>query len=280
MATGGASAAAALPSLFIGASSPNYGNSEVGPTENSLSANQYIVDYTVGPYTVPVITNRASRTPLMVRKIALKNDFSRPGQFIATTREAAVYEELIKLPDHIQHILPFKRSKRTNDWIYIDFDYVDGVDFERYLETIEGRNTDGALRKYLLSAAIQHLHWLLSAGYSHGDVKLSNFYIGADEKTYILDFGTSRKIFSSVGINADIVKLFEMARVLFPSISNVKEVEIKEAVRATIPPTASTVDAGLAMYEGIHKKLMEETLVGGARRRTHRRRRRRQTRRA
>lgn len=268
-ATGGAGTR--LPILMIGDNTPNYGLGG-NITRNGLSANQSLVEEAVGPYSLSFIKNRDG-TKRMVRKIT-KSTNSRRGQFEATVREADIYNDLIKNPDYKDHILPFVRSKRTNDWIYIDFDYVNGLDFERYLATLP--DEAGEERKYLLLEAIRHLQWLLLVGYSHGDVKLNNFYIDTTtRKTYIIDFGTSRKLLSRGGIYADVFKLLNMTSILFPRLTPEEEHVILEKAKEAAKDTTSTAEHGIQMYASIAEQLAAAKLVGGGRRRTQRHRKRR-----
>jgi serine/threonine protein kinase len=268
-ATGGAGAP--IPMLMIGDNAPNYGPGG-NITQNGLSTNQTLVEEVVGPYSLSFIKNRDG-TRRMVRKITTSTN-SRRGQFEATVREADVYNELIKNPDYKDHILPFIRSKRTNDWVYIDFEYVNGMDFERYLATLP--DEAGEERKYLLLEAIRHLQWLLTVGYSHGDVKLNNFYIDTTtRKTYIIDFGTSRKLLSMGGIYADVFKLLNMTSILFPRLTDEAEHAILETAKAAAKSTTSTAERGIQMYISIAEQLASTKLVGGGRRRTQRHRKRR-----
>jgi serine/threonine protein kinase len=268
-ATGGAGTR--IPMLMIGENSPNYGPGG-NITRNGISANQTLVEEFVGPYSLSFIKNRDG-TRRMVRKITQSTNIRR-GQFDATVREADVYNDLIKNPDYKEHILPFVRSKRTNDWVYIDFDYVNGMDFEQYLSTLP--TTNGEEQKRLLLEAIRHLQWLLSAGYSHGDVKLNNFYIDTTTgKTYIIDFGTSRKLLSMGGIYADIFKLLNMASILFPGLTDEAEHAIFEKAKAVAKSTTSTAERGIQMYANIAEQLATAKRVSGGRRRTQRYRKRR-----
>ena len=258
------------PSLWIGDDEPNYGPGG-NITRNGLDATQTLTYESVGPYTLSYITNRDG-TKRMVRKITMKSD-SRRGQFEASVREADVYKELIKLPDYKEHILPFVRSKRTTDWIYIDFEVVEGMDFERYLSTLTDKSSE--IRKRLLLEAIQHLQWLLAAGYSHGDVKLNNFYIDITTgKTYIIDFGTSRKLLAMGGINADMFKLMNMATALFPGLTDDKKRDIQEKAKESILGVSGLVERGKQLYTSIAHQLATATLVGGVMRRRYTQRRR------
>lgn len=272
-ATGGASTAAEKPALLIGEDEPNYGSGG-NITRNGLEANQTLISETIGPYTLSYITNTKG-TKRMVRKITEKTNIRR-GQFEATVREADVYNELIKIPDHTDHILPYVRSKRTNDWVYIDWAVVEGIDFERYVATLT--DPTGEERKRLLLEAIGHLQWLLDAGYSHGDVKLSNFFIDTTGKTYIIDFGTSRRVYGTGGIRIDQFSLMKMASVLYPGLTEEKKDAILIAAKRIAEMEAATgisspVDTGKRIYENIAKRLVETPLIGG-RAQTRRRKRR------
>jgi len=142
---------------------------------------------------------------------------SRIGQYNATLMEANVYETISRAGDASEHILPFLTSytgkQGAVNIIVLDFGFVKGVNFEYYLM----KNPDK--RNYLLIEIIKHLKWLLQNGYVHGDVKFDNFFIGENGQTYIIDFGKSKNITTSIFlIEKDINDVIAMSNSLVTPI--------------------------------------------------------------
>ena len=260
-AVGGAGTAPRLLMIDEPEEFPNLGSAET----YNIGEGETMEHREVGPYVVHVIQNKEGVSQ-RVRKITPVH--GRPGQFLSTVREADVYDKLREQPDWKDHILPFYKSQRSRDWIYINFRYVDGEDFEQYMK--KNPTLHKSEKKTLLLEAIWHLRWLLQAGYTHGDVKLSNFYRDTTGKTYILDFGTARQPLSTVGILVDIYNVLS----LFPDvISDSLRTELKASVETSVT-TGSSREKGLAMYDALLARVTTLEVRGGSRHRTHRRLRR------
>ena len=122
-----------------------------------------------------------------VRKV-VKITNGREGQFEATKKEASVYERLTKLPDWRDHLIPYISSKKSRATVMIDFDYIEGSDVLRYIHVHPEEARE------LLKKVAQQLKWLAENGYSHGDIKLDNFFRTTDGRVLMLDLGTVARL--------------------------------------------------------------------------------------
>lgn len=261
----------------------------------------------------------------LVRVRKVERPTGRPGQYEATLEEAKKYRKLIKEADHASHILPYLghvvgRSGATSI-IIIDFGYVNGVNFEEYLMAglpanasvnmsqmiapekrayIKSRlSADPAkkevLRKLLIEAA-KHLQWFLSVGYTHGDVKLDNFFISEETgQTYIIDFGRSNISITKQTVDADLTMLVDYCNVILPGLTvdglspkyfnrsaiiRQNSGEIPEQTSLRIQNNSKVYKQyGINMYQDIINQLEAAAgSMGGGRRRRPRRTRHRRTR--
>ena len=165
----------------------NFMTNNIDPATEEVSLEKF------GPYELPVVLNRATRRRQRIRKLALSSN--RPGHYGATQNEVRVYQHLQRLADSPEHILPFRGAReKEGNWLYLNFNYVDGMDFEKYLRDHPSET------KTLLIEAAKHLKWLLEVGgHTHGDIKLDNFYRASTGKTYVIDFGKASPVAEPTG---------------------------------------------------------------------------------
>lgn len=157
----------------------------VGPDFNLRKGEQLDKDGIDGK---PVyIIRNAAGAPVGVRKIATSLD-ERKGQFSATQNEATVYRNLVTIHGWRDHILPIRSEHVTDDLVVLDFDWVEGNDLKTYLAEHPSEMIP------VLRQAILQLRWFTLHGYSHGDVRLDNFYRKTDGTVLLFDFGRTRRV--------------------------------------------------------------------------------------
>jgi serine/threonine protein kinase len=284
---------------------------------NNIGTDEHLETRTIGPYTMRLIVGNTNGHPRRIRKVATKN--YRAGHHHATINEVQVYRDLLRksdtgeyiLPDVENNILPFYRAVRGDNWVYLNFKYVDGADFEKYLSALYPRNeltetekeSKLAETKRLLIAAAKHLKWLLQVGgYSHGDIKLNNFYRAKDGRTFVIDFGKARKNIDAVQISVDIRDFIKMMgkelgmtdismRNLFEHLHKEADSYLRETGSSLQRQTSETTPVqreqiiknnqnynrqkGVIIYDKLITYL-STGMTGGSRRRTSRRRTSRQ----
>ena len=118
-----------------------------------------------------------------IRKVALKRD----GEiFRSTLNELKAYRKLMKPDGWKNYILPFREGKLLDHGktVYIDFDYVEGMDLIDFSKKGSNANI-----YRILSEVAEALIFCFKAGLTHGDIKGDNIYISTAGKALLFDFG-------------------------------------------------------------------------------------------
>lgn len=118
-----------------------------------------------------------------VRKVALKKDGPIFG---STVKELGVYKKLIEHRGWQNYVLPFREGRFLDhgNTVYIDFDYVDGMDLIDF-----SKRATPADKNTILSQVAAALSFCFTAGVTHGDIKPDNIYITTAGKVLLFDFG-------------------------------------------------------------------------------------------
>lgn len=116
-----------------------------------------------------------------VRKVALKKD---GDIFRSTVTELKAYRRLLKKDSWKDYIMPFRNGQLLDhgQTVYIDFDYVEGMDLIDY-------SKNGGDKRRVLADIAKALAFCFDAGLTHGDIKGDNIYITKGGKALLFDFG-------------------------------------------------------------------------------------------
>ncbi|MEU6580979.1 protein kinase [Nocardia sp. NPDC046763] len=90
---------------------------------------------------------------------------------------------------HGPHVVPVHSYGELEGRLYIDSEFVDGLDIEALLEWEGPMTADAAVD--LISQVASALDDAHAAGLIHRDVKPQNIIVGPDDVAYLIDFGTA-----------------------------------------------------------------------------------------
>jgi serine/threonine protein kinase len=122
-----------------------------------------------------------------IRKVAFRKD----GEiFSSTMNELRVYKKLIEHRGWQNYVLPFREGRLLDHGktVYIDFDYVEGMDLIDF-----SKRATPADKNTILSQVAAALSFCFTAGVTHGDIKPDNIYITTAGKVLLFDFGEATR---------------------------------------------------------------------------------------